>query len=116
MIYTKKANFPYPVLMNFSDDYLDPEFELDVMIKDNTDDFLIEVTWEISSAYIKDLLKQGKANLYLMEVRINHMTFLRSKLIKISIVMWKFAWALKLFWWSIKTNSINLQKCRITRN
>ena len=22
MIYTKKANFPYPVLMNFTDDYL----------------------------------------------------------------------------------------------
>ena len=41
MIYTKKANFPYPVLMNFSDDYQDPEFSLDVMIKDNTDDFLI---------------------------------------------------------------------------
>lgn len=61
MIYTKKANFPYPVLMNFSDDYLDPEFELDVMIKDNTDDFLIEVTWEISSAYIKGFVETGKS-------------------------------------------------------
>lgn len=66
MIYTKKANFPYPVLMNFSDDYQDPEFSLDVMIKDNTDDFLIEVTWDISSDYIYELLKTGKANLYLI--------------------------------------------------
>lgn len=66
MIYTKKANFPYPILMNFSDDYQDPEFSLDVMIKDNTDDFLIEVTWDISSDYIYELLKTGKANLYLI--------------------------------------------------
>lgn len=66
MIYTKKANFPYPVLMNFSDDYQDPEFSLDVMIKDNTDDFLIEVTWDISSDYIHELLKTGQANLYLI--------------------------------------------------
>ena len=66
MIYSKKANFPYPVLMNFSDDYQDPEFSLDVMIKDNTDDFLIEVAWDISSDYIYELLKTGKANLYLI--------------------------------------------------
>lgn len=66
MIYTKKANFPYPVLMNFSDDYQDPEFSLDVMIKDNTDDFLIEVAWDISFDYIYELLKTGKANLYLI--------------------------------------------------
>jgi hypothetical protein len=66
VIYTKKANFPYPVLMNFSDDYQDPEFSLDVMIKDNTDDFLIEVAWDISSDYIYELLKTGKANLYLI--------------------------------------------------
>ena len=52
--------------MNFSDDYQDPEFSLDVMIKDNTDDFLIEVAWDISSDYIYELLKTGKANLYLI--------------------------------------------------
>lgn len=42
MIYTKKANFPYPVLMNFTDDYNEPEFELDVNIFDNTDDYKIK--------------------------------------------------------------------------
>lgn len=48
MIYTKKANFPYPVLMNFTDDYIDARFELDVNIKDNTDEYIVDVTWEIS--------------------------------------------------------------------
>lgn len=47
MIYTKKANFPYPVLMNFTDDYNEPEFELDVNIFDNTDN-LDEVIYKIS--------------------------------------------------------------------
>lgn len=66
MIYTKKANFPYPVLMNFTDDYLDSEFELDVTIRDNTDEYAIDITWKISSVFIKGLLKTGKADLILI--------------------------------------------------
>lgn len=66
MIYTKKANFPYPVLMNFSDDYVDPEFELDITLRDNTNEYIIDVAWKISSDYIKDLLKAGKASLFLI--------------------------------------------------
>lgn len=66
MIYTKKANFPYPVLMNFTDDYVDARFELDVNIRDNTDEYIVDVTWEISSKYIKDLLRDKKASLYLI--------------------------------------------------
>ena len=66
MIYTKKANFPYPVLMNFTDDYVDPEFELDVTIRDNTDDYAIDVTWKVSSDYIKGLIRSGKASLTLI--------------------------------------------------
>lgn len=66
MIYTKKANFPYPVLMNFTDDYLDSEFELDVTIRDNTDEYAVDITWKISSDFIKGLLKTGKADLILI--------------------------------------------------
>lgn len=66
MIYTKKANFPYPVLMNFTDDYVDPEFELDVNIRDNTDEFAVEVKWKISSEYIKELLRAKSASLILI--------------------------------------------------
>lgn len=63
MIYTKKANFPYPVLMNFTDDYNEPEFELDVNIFDNTDDYKIKLDWKISSSFIRNLLQLGKADL-----------------------------------------------------
>lgn len=66
MIYTKKANFPYPVLMNFTDDYLEPEFELDVMIRDNTDEYALDITWKVSSDFIKNLLRTGKAELILI--------------------------------------------------
>lgn len=66
MIYTKKANFPYPVLMNFTDDYLDSEFELDITIRDNTDEYAVDITWKVSSDFIKGLLKTGKADLILI--------------------------------------------------
>lgn len=66
MIYTKKANFPYPILMNFTDDYVNPEFELDVDIRDNTDEYIVDVSWKISSAYITELLRSNKASLYLI--------------------------------------------------
>lgn len=66
MIYTKKANFPYPILMNFTDDYLDPEFELDASIRDNTDQYTIDITWKVSSSFIKGLLNSGKADLILI--------------------------------------------------
>lgn len=39
MIYTKKANFPYPVLMNFTNEYKDALFELDVDLRDNSEEF-----------------------------------------------------------------------------
>lgn len=66
MIYTKKANFPYPVLMNFTDDYFEPEFELDVLMRDNTDQYTIDITWKISSRFINGLLNSGKADLILI--------------------------------------------------
>lgn len=66
MIYTKKANFPYPILMNFTDDYINPEFELDVDIRDNTEEYIVDVSWKISSGYITELLRSDKASLYLI--------------------------------------------------
>lgn len=66
MIYTKKANFPYPILMNFSDDYQNSEFELDVALRDNSDQYIIDVSWNISSDYIKNQLKHKKATLILI--------------------------------------------------
>ena len=66
MIYTKKANFPYPVLMNFTDDYKDAEFEFDVLLKEDTNDYMIEIEWMISSSFVQDQLKSGKASLVLI--------------------------------------------------
>ena len=40
MIYTKPANFPYPVLTNFSTDYNNAEFEFDVDLKENKDNYI----------------------------------------------------------------------------
>lgn len=66
MIYTKKANFPYPVLMNFTDDYQNGKFELDVILRDNADDYIMDISWGISSDFVKNQLKQKKASLVLI--------------------------------------------------
>lgn len=66
MIYTKKANFPYPILMNFTDDYFNPEFEFDVAIRDSTDEYVLDIKWKVSSDYIKGLLNSKKASLVLV--------------------------------------------------
>lgn len=66
MIYTKKANFPYPILMNFMDDYKNAKFELDVDLKENQDNYIIELKCDISSYFIKKQLKKGVASLILI--------------------------------------------------
>ena len=66
MIYTKKANFPYPVLMNFSNDYLEDEFEFDVQLKDDIDEYILEVEWKMSSTFIEDKIKRDKADVILI--------------------------------------------------
>lgn len=66
MIYTKKANFPYPVLMNFTDDYQNAEFELDVSLRDNQENYIFDITWSVSSDFVRDLLRKNKAVLVLI--------------------------------------------------
>ena len=66
MIYTKQANFPYPLLRNDSDDYLDAIFDMDVTLGENNDDYLITITNNISSLFVKQLLISGQARLILV--------------------------------------------------
>ena len=66
MIYTKKANFPYPVLMNFTNEYKDALFELDVDLRDNSEEFFFDITWKISSKFIKKKLEDGSASIVLI--------------------------------------------------
>ena len=66
MIYTKKANFPYPVLMNLTDDYQGAEFELDVTLRENLEEYILDISWFVSSEFINNQLKCGNASLILV--------------------------------------------------
>lgn len=66
MIYTKTANFPYPILSNDSDDYVDAIFNLDLEIIENTTEFIIKVNSEISSMFIVNILKEKRAKMMLV--------------------------------------------------
>ncbi|MEF2093288.1 hypothetical protein V3595_01255 [Bacillus sp. CFBP9009] len=61
MIYKKDANFPYPVLTNTSTSYENSSFLLDVKLEENTNDYRFEIEYEISSAFIKELIETGDA-------------------------------------------------------
>ncbi|WHY13129.1 hypothetical protein QNH16_20520 [Peribacillus frigoritolerans] len=61
MIYKKDANFPYPVLTNTSTSYKNSSFLLDVKLEENTNDYRFEIEYEISSAFIKELIETGDA-------------------------------------------------------
>ena len=60
------AIFPYPVLKNELDDYTENIFNLEVDLKDNTNEFIFEITYEIGSDYIKNLIYTKKAALFLV--------------------------------------------------
>lgn len=66
MIYSKKANFPYPILMNNSNDYKKSEFEFDVDFKENTDNFSLDVEYKISSLFLEKMIKNEHARMILI--------------------------------------------------
>lgn len=66
MIYTKKANFPYPILMNNTDDYINSMFDLDIDINENTDSYIISLEYTIESDFINNLIASGDAELYMI--------------------------------------------------
>lgn len=66
MIYSKKANFPYPVLANNSCGYKGAEFEFDVILKENASSYIFEVEYKISSGFIRGLLNSRKALLLMV--------------------------------------------------
>ena len=72
MIYTKNANFPYPILHNFSDDYNNANFDLEISLKEDNDDYIIEVGSTISSNFIKRLIDDNKAKLVLIVKSIDN--------------------------------------------
>lgn len=66
MIYTKQANFPYPLLRNGSEDYKDAEFNLDIELEEVEDNYSLKIKSEISSTFIKQLIMEGRARLLLI--------------------------------------------------
>lgn len=66
MIYKKDANFPYPILTNTSNSYNNCSFILDVNLEENTNEYVFEINYDITSTFIERLLKNGQATLVLI--------------------------------------------------
>lgn len=66
MIYKKDANFPYPILTNTSNSYENCSFTLEVNLEENTNDYIFEIDYDISSEFITKLLERGQAELILV--------------------------------------------------
>lgn len=66
MIYTKQANFSYPILRNGADDYSNAIFNLDVELGENQSDYILDIKIEISSVFLENLIKIGKAEMVLI--------------------------------------------------
>lgn len=66
MIYSKKANFPYPLLTNDSNEYKDAAFEFDAFLSENNKYYIFEIQYKISSHFIKKLLYNNQAKLILI--------------------------------------------------
>lgn len=87
MIYSKKANFPFPILTNNSFDYNDAEFEFDVTLSDNTDNYIFDISYTISSNFINELLRSKKARLILIIKSKDNQFHLLKSLINPSIII-----------------------------
>lgn len=66
MIYKKDANFPYPILTNTSNSYDNCSFILDVNLEENTNEYIFEINYDITSPFIEKLLQEGQAILVLI--------------------------------------------------
>lgn len=66
MIYKKDANFPYPILTNTSNSYDNCSFILDVNLEENTNEYIFEINYDITSPFIEKLLQNGQATLVLI--------------------------------------------------
>ena len=66
MIYKKDANFPYPILTNTSNSYDNCSFILDINLEENTNEYIFEINYDITSPFIEKLLQNGQATLVLI--------------------------------------------------
>jgi len=66
MIYKKDANFPYPLLTNTSNSYNDCNFSLDIDLRENSESYRFEVSYDLKSSFISRLLEENQAQLILV--------------------------------------------------
>lgn len=66
MIYTRKTKFSYPIFMNVSNDYRKPEFIFDVNLTDNSEEYVFNIEYKISSKFLNNLLARKLARIYLI--------------------------------------------------
>lgn len=67
MIYKKAANFSYPILSDMTNCYSNSIFELkDVNLKENEVEYIFEIDYELESEFIKNLLDEKKAKLFVI--------------------------------------------------
>ncbi len=67
MIYTQDANFPYPLLVNGTSDYVDSLFDFEITsLSENTDNYIFSISYEIKSGYLRQLIEEKKAQLFLI--------------------------------------------------
>lgn len=65
MIFDKDVSFPYPVLYNSSNDYLNSEFIVKTTFIDDDDSYIFQFSFQITSQFIENLVNQGKAEIYI---------------------------------------------------
>lgn len=66
MIFYKEATFPYPVLTNGSDDYLNNQLELDISLKEDLQNYFFSIEYVCNSNFINSLIKEKKAELMIV--------------------------------------------------
>ena len=85
MIYKKDANFVEPQIesqstknintTNTSNSYDNCSFILDIDLEENTNEYIFEIKYDITSPFIQGLLKNGQATLILI-IKSKDNTFL----------------------------------------
>lgn len=63
MIFKKEVNFPYPVLSQYTTDYPDSSFELDVNVFDLGKSYKFTIDYRLNSSFISSLLSIKKASI-----------------------------------------------------
>lgn len=84
MIYNKESNFPYPILSQFSSDYVSGSFTFDVNLYDDNLDYKFVIDYSIDSHFINSLLKHNTASMYIVFESVDSLFFeLKEKEIRI---------------------------------